>query len=395
MPQSTYISNLTSMRGIAAILTVIFHVNLMNYGSLHLPLLDKMYLMVDFFFILSGFIMMHVYGNWFSDSVSGDNFKKFTIARFARVYPLHFFTLMYTILLFSVSGALNIPKVPVFQIQNSGFSILTNLLLLQSMNMHTWFTWVHASWSISTEWWMYMLFPFLVVPFSKLKSTGEAAVAFLCFAGYLAITFWIVPLVTNPPEIPFVHIDPATLTINVAYQYGFLRCMFGFILGMMMYKGYIKNWGRNFLSNGYAIVLAVIGLLVCFYFEVPDIFSVSFLPFILLSGAYGSGSINKVLNTKILQKIGDWSFSIYLVHQPLMFTIGNIMAFINPVNPSTAPAGPPQPPPALIGWAICIAIIALTLFVSYLTYNFIEKPMRYRINRKPVPTNQENVLVGL
>lgn len=381
MSQTNYISNLTPLRGIAALLTVVFHVNI-GTQMLGFPFIDKLYLMVDFFFILSGFIMLHVYGKMFSESVTGANFKKFTIARFARIYPLHFFTLMLTILIWSVGAYLGVPKVPVFQIENTGFSIFTNLFLLQSMNLHNWFSWDHASWSISTEWWMYMLFPFLVVPFNKLRSMGQATVALLCFAGYLAITFWIVPLVTNPPEIPFVHLDPAKLTINVAYQYGFLRCMFGFVLGMMLHKGYEQNWGKSFLANGYALTIAVVGLFICFHFAVPDVFSVSFLPFILLSAAYGSASVNKFLSTRALQKIGDWSFSIYLIHQPLLYSIGIAMAYFNPADPN-APAGPPPSPPFFAAWGICFSVIAVTLLLASLTYRYIETPARLRINRKP------------
>ena len=381
MPQTNYISNLTPLRGIAAVLTVIFHVNI-GSQMLGLAMINKFYLMVDFFFILSGFIMLHVYGNLFSDNVTGNNFKKFTIARFARIYPLHFFTLMLTLLIWSVGAYLGVPKVPVFQIENTGFSFFTNLFLLQSMNVHNWFSWDHASWSISTEWWMYMLFPFLVAPFNKLKSTGQIAVTLLCFVGYLLITFWIVPLVTFPPEIPFVKVDPALLSINVAYEYGFLRCMFGFILGMMMYKGYEQNWGKSFLANGYALITATMGLFICFHFAVPDVFSVSFLLFILLSAAYGSPSINKFLSTSALQKIGDWSFSIYLIHQPLLYTIGVALAYFNPADPN-APNAPPPIPPFLIAWGICFAVIACTLLLASLTYRFIERPARFWINRKP------------
>ncbi len=387
MTQSNYISNLTPLRGIAAILTVIFHANLYLGGALLSPeksgLISKMYLMVDFFFILSGFIMMHVYGAWFSSSVTGESFKKFTIARFARVYPLHFFTLMYTILLFSITAYLGIPKSPVGEIANNGFSILTNLFLLQAMNLHNWFSWVHASWSISTEWWMYMLFPFLIVPFNKLNNVGRIIVTLLCFVGYLVITFWIIPIVTIPPEIPFVRVNPADHTINVGYQYGFLRCLFGFVLGMTMHKGYVNNWGRNFLSNGYALLMAVAGLLICCHFQVADVFTVSFLPFILLSAAYGCVSVNKILSTNVLQKIGDWSFSIYLVHQPLFFTISSIMSYLNPVDPKAAPAGMPPPLPALTAWGLCLIYVGLSIFIAYLTYTFIETPARYRINRKP------------
>src|ERR1700748_1364804 len=68
-----YLSNLTPLRGIAALLTVIFHIDIFlgwemlpPGGS---PLLSHMYLMVDFFFILSGFIMCHVYSNRFLKDV--------------------------------------------------------------------------------------------------------------------------------------------------------------------------------------------------------------------------------------------------------------------------------------------------------------------------------------
>ena len=67
MKPVTYFSNLTPLRGIAALLTVIFHVSLMA-GPLafNTQVLNRMYLMVDFFFVLSGFIMCHVYGELFS-----------------------------------------------------------------------------------------------------------------------------------------------------------------------------------------------------------------------------------------------------------------------------------------------------------------------------------------
>ena len=104
-----YLSNLTPLRGIAALLTVIFHVDLfLGGGNVLLKskdsfLINRMYLMVDFFFVLSGFIMCHVYGKRFMASVSKNEFKHFTIARFARVYPLHLFTLFYCILLYFFS----------------------------------------------------------------------------------------------------------------------------------------------------------------------------------------------------------------------------------------------------------------------------------------------------
>ncbi len=388
-PSTPYLSNLTPLRGIAALLTVLFHFDLMMGGGGNLLLkfkdsllFTRFYLMVDFFFILSGFIMCHVYGKWFSDSVEKNEFRQFTIARFARVYPLHFVTLLYCIglkLAFIAAGGLETN--PMEAVSNNWAAIPSHLLLLHSMNVNEWFTWNNASWSISTEWWMYMMFPFLVKPFWKLRSVERAIVVLACLAGYVFIMFVIVPIVTVPAAIPFVAVNPADLSINVSYQYGFLRCLFGFVLGMMVYQYYMKGTAKPLFSNGYVILLLTLGLGLCLHFAVPDVFSVAFFPLILLSAAYGSQRMDAFFGTKPLQRIGDWSFSIYLVHQPLLYTIATIISYLNPPNPK-APAGPPPSMDMLTGWLFCLIFIVFTLLVSFLTYRFVEVPARKWINAR-------------
>jgi len=387
MRPNSYLTNLTSLRGIAALLTVIFHVDLMlSTGSGLLLrhsdslLLTRLYLMVDFFFILSGFIMLHVYGASFRSGVTAPAFRKFTLARFARVYPLHLVTLLYCIALFAVSARLGVPKNPVGEAANSSYSIVTNLLLLQSMNLHNWFTWVHASWSISTEWWMYMLFPFLVVPFASIGSTGRAIVVAMCFAGYVGIMLFIIPIVTVPASIPFVKINPADLTINVAYQYGFLRCLFGFVIGMALYMAYQQSWGKQWLGNGYAM-LALVGCeLFSLHVAAPDVVTVAFLPLILLSAAYGSQRMDQLLGSKPMRTLGDWSFSIYLTHQPMLFTWFAYLGYRALGAPPVDAASPPPETSLLVGWSECGLIIALVLLVASLTYRYVELPARQRIN---------------
>jgi peptidoglycan/LPS O-acetylase OafA/YrhL len=378
---TNYLNNLTPMRGIAALLTVIFHVDLMlgRGGDVLLHRIDsmlfyRMYLMVDFFFILSGFIMCHVYGTMFSEKINGASFKKFTVARFARVYPLHFFTLLYCIVLYFISSKLGVPEEPIGQIENHGYSILSNLFLIHSMNLHNWFSWVHASWSISTEWWAYMLFPFMVAPLMRMNGTRKVGIAVLCFAGYVAITFLIIPIVSVPESMPFLKSSVSEMTINVSYQYGFLRCLCGFVLGMVMYEAYKLEWAKKMLANGYVFLNFVAIAFLSMHFNLPDFVTVLFYPFILLGGAYGSDGINRVFAWKPLQKIGDWSFSIYLVHQPLMFTIGAIVALNFP--------GELPKPDFGIGWLICLGFILITLLTSYASYRFIEVPARNWINKK-------------
>jgi peptidoglycan/LPS O-acetylase OafA/YrhL len=382
----SYLTNLTPMRGIAALLTVIFHIDLFMGGALIHPaassILSRMYLMVDFFFILSGFIMSHVYGNRFTSRVTKSDFKKFTIARFSRVYPLHLTMLLFLMLVYFVFGKLGAPRNDILQVNNNLYSVITNLLLLHSMNFHNWFTWVHASWSISTEWWAYMVFPFLVAPFFKLNSPGRWIVCLLCFAGYFCIMFFIIPIVTVPKELSFIKFSRSDWSINVAYEYGFIRCICGFILGMMMHHAYDDQWGKKILGNGWMMIILALAAFTSMHYNLPDILTVFFFPLLLLSGAYGSARINKVFSTKPMQRIGDWSFSIYLVHQPLLIVIFYSLSMINPPKNNDQPALPPL----WMAWSIAVVVIAIILVVSYFTYRFIESPSRRWLNTKAANT---------
>ncbi|MES1224348.1 MAG: acyltransferase, partial [Bacteroidota bacterium] len=335
-------------------------------------ILNRMYLMVDFFFILSGFIMSHVYSSNFAGPVRGSDFKKFTMARFARVYPLHLFSLLLTTLFLFLLYQWGAKVPPVIDAANSFYSFGTNLFLLHSMNLHQWFTFNHASWSISTEWWMYMLFPFLVSPFMKLSARGRIFIFALCIAGYLVIGFLLVPLVTMPDALSVFRVHPFSL--NVAYQFGFFRCMFGFVLGMIVYLTYKSSRSKTLFSSGYTFLVLLAALALCLHFAVPDVFTVLFFPGILLSAAYGSPTLNRVLASKPLQRLGDWSFSIYLMHQPFLYQGAALMQ-----NPDKTGITVPNMGMGM-SWLTCILFIVFILFISYLSYRYIEVPARNFIN---------------
>lgn len=385
MHTNKYLTNLTPLRGIAALLTVVYHVDIILsiffggglVNSKKTFFMSHLYVMVDFFFILSGFILCYVYAQNFKNSVDGNSFKKFTIARFARVYPLHLFSLLLTAFFLFLLRQWRVEVSPAIDSENSFYSFITNLFLLQSMNLHKWFTFTHASWSISTEWWMYMLFPFLVGPFMKLSKFGRLVIFALCIAGYLLIGYILVQLVTVPDALSFLRpTGPQPFNLNVAYQFGFFRCLFGFVIGMIIYFGYKENWAKQLFASDYTFLFLVLGVMLCLHFGVPDIFTVLLFPFILLSAAYGNNKMNAIFATKPLQRLGDWSFSIYLLHQPFLYQ-GAIL-FVNPDKTGiTVPKLD-----IFTSWLICLIFIIFILFISYLSYRFIELPVRNLINKK-------------
>jgi peptidoglycan/LPS O-acetylase OafA/YrhL len=91
--------SLTPLRGIAALWVVLYHYcgTAQFFPNLDITpqsyLIGKGYLAVDMFFMLSGFVMTHVYFCAFSESV-GRNYRDFLVARIARLYPLHVFILL-------------------------------------------------------------------------------------------------------------------------------------------------------------------------------------------------------------------------------------------------------------------------------------------------------------
>jgi peptidoglycan/LPS O-acetylase OafA/YrhL len=380
MKTDKYLSNLTPLRGIAALLTVLFHIDIIlsTFGG-HLvdpgvsSILNRLYLMVDFFFVLSGFILCYVYSKNFEGPVKRRAFKKFTIARLARVYPLHLFSLLLTTLFLFLLHRWGATVSPILDARNSVYSFITNLFLLHSMNLHQWFTFTHASWSISTEWWMYMLFPFMVGPFMKLLPSGQSVVFALCIVGYLLIGYVLVPLVTVPDE-RFIRVIPFSL--NVAYQFGFFRCLVGFTIGMMVFLEYKRDWNKTFFSSGYTFLVLAAGLGLCLHFAVLDIVTVLLFPCILLAAAYGNRNLDAILSSKPLQRLGDWSFSIYLIHQPFLYEGAALLS-----NPAKTGISLPKMN-MLISWSACLLFVLFILFASYLTYRFIEVPARNFINGK-------------
>src|SRR5579871_2767592 len=167
--KAQYLSNLTPLRGIAALLVAIFHFEMAIARFVPAQttmFFEKCYLMVDLFFIMSGFIIFHVYRESFANAIKKEKLKKFIVARFARIYPLHIFSLLLlVILVIAFSPAGTYPN----RIEDPS-AILTNVFLLQSYYIHNIFTWNIPAWSISAEWISYMLFPLIALFVSKKRS---------------------------------------------------------------------------------------------------------------------------------------------------------------------------------------------------------------------------------
>ena len=372
---TSYLSNLTPLRGIAALIVLFFHFDLFWGGPFVGTLfatettlfVKKGYILVDFFFVLSGFIMCHVYGQLFTDSVAQPSFWQFMKARFARIYPLHLFTLVWAILLFATITWINFPldarEKSVFNV----WAIPSHLVLLQAMGIYPGYTWNGPSWTISVEWWMYVAFPFLYGPVSRLTNGGRVAV----FAGLLGLYLVLVYVLNVYPGFPWVR----SLNVPPFMGAAFMRCALSFSVGMLFHDLFRQQWGRSWLANGYATFGFAAGMALSMHLGLSDLITVATFPFIILSAAYGSVTVDNLLATRLMQRLGNLSFSVYLTNE-VIFDTGRVMRYALglPIRPETvSPLGV---------WLWCFGWLVLVFGVSALTYRYVEVPARNYLNHR-------------
>jgi peptidoglycan/LPS O-acetylase OafA/YrhL len=384
MPHKTaYISNLTPLRGIAALLVAVFHFEMAIVRFVPASttmFFEKSYLMVDLFFVMSGFIMLHVYGDNFKNAITKNSLREFLVARFARIYPLHFFALMLLVVLviiFSPAGTYpNMIEFPA--------AIPTNIFLLQSFYVHKIYTWNIPSWSISSEWAAYLLFPLLALFIAKKRKLSVVVLVIFTVAAYLSIMYLLPRKNPMYPSIPVPH------NVNTTYDYGFLRGIAGFITGMLMYLLYRTKNIRNVFQKDILAFISILLLIAALHFAISDGFTVILFAAIVLCFACNNGYVRKVCNNVVMQYLGLISYSIYLMQiffqEPFSkgLRLPNVIGFGRGKQNIAFGSG----------LMYCVIYLLLLVGISSLTYYFIEDPCRKFINRKWGNKKFDNVIAS-
>ncbi len=172
------ISDLTCCRGLFAAWVFIYHVNLHAQFSLGpaARLIQRGYLGVDGFFVLSGLILARVHPELSRSTATA---RRFWGKRLARVYPVHLaiIVLLSVLLLAGLSAGIA-PQDPT---RFTLGSLIENLLLIQGWGLGDGWSWNYPSWSVSTEWAGYLLFPFLWFGLGLCNAVVLGQIAIICF----------------------------------------------------------------------------------------------------------------------------------------------------------------------------------------------------------------------
>jgi peptidoglycan/LPS O-acetylase OafA/YrhL len=336
--RSRTIPGLTGLRGVAALLVVLFH---MTDGQTSIPIIQNGAIGVDVFFILSGFVMAYVYADKL-DPTDFRGFLTFLRARVARIYPLHIFMLCSVgLVVVALPGFAS--AYPLSDRRFSSDAFVASILLIQNWGYWLPTCWNAPAWSLSAEWFAYLTFPVMLSLTQRWRTTTVplllAAASLASFVALMRLKGVSGPNVTGYPAM--------------------LRMAFEFACGCLLFRATANGlrplpW---FVDVGAASLLLVSVL--CnqlIFLTLPAI------GMIVLTVAQNAGWIARVLSLRPIVFLGKISFSMYMVHW-------TILQIKNAVLPTSVLSGPQ------LG-LLNIALLSLILAVSTLTYRLIEVPTR-------------------
>ena len=373
---------LDSWRGIAACLVALFHFE--TYSHFYdLPFLRNAYLFVDFFFVLSGFVIA---ANYEDRLLHGYSLRRFMILRLGRLYPLHLFMLLafvaYELLPVLVPPLRDfISGTPFGDERHSIFAIVTNVLLVHSFGLHSDITWNGPSWSISTEVFAYLVFA-LIVAVAKTKR-------WVVMAGIIIAA-------------PLIILKFSKAGMDTTYDFGFVRCLFGFCVGVVCFyifrthlskhrkipeKTPEKKSSRSALITGLEIMAVMLMVtFICIAGTGPLSVAAPFVfaPMVLIF-SLERGFLSQCLSWRPLIFIGTLSYSIYMVHrfvQMVFFTNAGRLVEMTTGTPTTTILTYDGGLHRMLGtnpWQgdlLLIIMLAVVIGVSWSTYCFVEQPPR-------------------
>ncbi len=351
-----------ALRGVAALLVLLFHfrdatLSIGDAVDARTAFFSTGFIWVDFFFMLSGFILSHVYGAALAAGqgvAQREAVWRFYLARLARIYPLHLATLLGMIALELSARAFRPEIADAFTSEHKdAWSVVKHLTLT-----HAWWTmdglaWNVPSWSISTEAFAYLLFP-LLLPLLHHRSWAVRALLPVLALAIYAHTFMNFP--------------------DVEDQQPLLRCVAGFITGMLVYLAWRAQGGLLGRVAGGVQVAAVVVAVTSLHWGWSQALVLLAFAALIIATADDRGPIARLLAWGPLLWLGTLSYSLYMTHW--IFYRAYWM-YGDRVFSGLAS----QYSPANVYALKVISLVALTVLLSYLTYRLIELPGRTYLKR--------------
>ena len=362
---------LDGLRGVAAILVVLFHLlEVYAHGDFTKQIINHGYLAVDFFFMLSGFVISYAY----DDRWNVMTVKDFFIRRVIRLQPMIIFGMVIGAILYyfqdSVGMGWDIKDVPVWKMLLVMFIGCTLFPVGKSLDIRGWSE-MHplngAAWSLFYEYVANIIYGLFLRRVSKVVLSLLVLIAAGATIHYA---------LTNPNGnfIGGWSIDATQLRI------GFTRLTFPFLAGMLLAKV------ARLIEVKQAFLICSILLVVLF--SVPHLGSMDqkwinglyecfclivMFPFIVWLGA--GGKIESAFGKKICKFLGDISYPLYITHLPFVLIY---MAWVTDNN-LTLEQG---------SWMGALVFVVV-IIVAYASMKFYDIPIREFLRKKFITKNKK------
>jgi peptidoglycan/LPS O-acetylase OafA/YrhL len=353
---------LDGLRGVASIMVIAFHI-LEAHSTNHLDqVINHGYLAVDFFFVLSGFVVGYAYDDRWSTMSVIDFFK----IRLIRLQPMIIVGMIVGAACFYFQDSAiwpTIHTVPIWKtilVMLIGFTLLP---VLPSMDIRGWQE-MHPlngpGWSLFFEYIANILYGLFIRKFSK---TALTVLVFLagCALVHLAVTS------PNGDIIGGWSVDAAQLRI------GFTRVMYPFFAGLLLQRlGKLTQVSNAFLWCSLLIILVLAiprigGTENLWMNGLYDSLSIIFVfPLIVFLGA--SGTIKGEYAARFCTFLGDISYPIYITHFPLIYLY---TAWVSDTKTPFSQAYP-----------IALLVLISAIVLAYLSLKFYDEPVRAWLKEK-------------
>lgn len=359
---------LDSLRGVAACMVVLYHLHGQGYllGS---ALVRGGYLWVDFFFVLSGFVIAAAYADRLA---AGHSLRRFAILRLGRVWPLHLAMVALTLaieLAMQRLGTGGLVERAAFAGNKEPAALLESVLLLQVWS-DRWFNgWNPPGWSISGEVLAYAVAALLW------RWTGRWAGR---WAGYWAVAgFAVLALGAAAAALSPLFDVPRGFFIS--------RTVLGFSLGVLAWELHRRGaarilGGARWLTAGEVAAAALMLGAVALHRTVPLPLADLIFAAAVLVFAQDGGALSRLLARRWPVLIGTLSYSIYMVHMQATGRGLNLLTLAQrhgdlpglTIEPSTR---------TLLGDPLAIdlaalALLAITVTLAWPCWRLIEAPAR-------------------
>jgi len=300
-------TGLTALRG-TAIFVVLYHFMAVLLGREypeHTQLFIRAHLLVDGFFMLSGYVICWMYRRQFEDGFRVSRYAGYLAKRLARIYPMHFAAMLAMLVLwwwqygprfgpFGVDQAANFPWRPFFR----------HATMSQSWWVDNPLTLNAPAWSVSVEWAAYLAFPILLAIGSWLARRPLYLAFLLPFLAAVALA------ALNPER-----------QLNLHDIRGVLRGWIDFTIGIMLFQAMRTRPDHRLwdvLGKDGVVAALFLAVPVAMHFGVPDPVTLMLIAFLVAGASRCRGWMGRAMASAVPNWLGVASYSIYLNHWPVL-----------------------------------------------------------------------------